>query len=128
MKAEPRVRYSGDMDRVRVELPAELMETANLDVRRISQETAQLIALELFREQRVSLGRAAELCHTPLSGFMDFVAKHRVSPIRYYRAELEEDRDVFAELGLWRSSPIPHLSSFWRRSASFLFSNSYSES
>jgi predicted HTH domain antitoxin len=57
-------------------------------------------AMELFREEKVSLGRAAELCQTPLASFMDFVAAHEVSPIRYSMAELEEDRRTLAELGL----------------------------
>jgi hypothetical protein len=46
------------------------------------------------------LGRAAELCSTPLAAFMDFVAAHEVSPIRYSIVELEEDRHTLAELGL----------------------------
>jgi len=46
----------------------------------LSQEAARLLALELYREDRVSLGRAAELCQTPLVAFMDFAAKHGVPP------------------------------------------------
>jgi predicted HTH domain antitoxin len=59
-----------------------------------------LLALELFREQKVSLARAAELCQTPLAAFMDFVAAYDVSPLRYSIAELEEDRRTLAEIGL----------------------------
>ena len=58
------------------------------------------VCLELLREQKISLGRAAELCGTPLAAFMDFAAAHDVSPIRYGVAELEEDRRTMAELGL----------------------------
>jgi len=64
------------------------------------KEAARLLALELFRESKVSLGRAAELCQTPLAAFMDFAARHQVSPIRYGERELEEDRRALAELGL----------------------------
>ena len=63
-------------------------------------EPARLIALELFSEGKVSLSRAAELCQTPLADFMDFVAVHDVSPIRYGMTELEEDRRTLTELGL----------------------------
>jgi hypothetical protein len=38
----------------------------------------RLLALELYREDKVSLGRAAELCQRPLAAFMDFAAKHAV--------------------------------------------------
>ena len=88
------------METVKVDLPAALLQAANLDFANPSQETAQLLALELFREEKVSLGRAAELCRTPLAAFMDFVAAHEVSPIRYGVAELDEDRRTLAELGL----------------------------
>jgi predicted HTH domain antitoxin len=88
------------METVNVELPAALLKAAELDARNLSLETARLLALELFREEKVSLGRAAELCQTPLASFMDFVAAHEVSPLRYSIAELEEDRRTLAELGL----------------------------
>lgn len=94
------MRYIERMGTVQIELPAELLKTANLDWSNVSEETARLIALELFREERVSLGRAAELCRTPLAAFMDFVAKHQVSPIRYGTPELEEDRRTLTDLGL----------------------------
>ena len=58
----------------------------------LSQETARLLALELYREDKVSLERAAELCHTPLAVFMDFVAGHGVPPMRYSYEDLEEER------------------------------------
>jgi predicted HTH domain antitoxin len=57
----------------------------------ISQEPARLLALELYREDKVSLGRAAELCQT---AFMDFAAKHGVPPLRYGFEDLEEERQT----------------------------------
>jgi predicted HTH domain antitoxin len=61
---------------------------------------AQLLALELFREDKVSLGRAAELCHTPLASFMDFVARRGVPPLRYGFDELERERESSDRLGV----------------------------
>lgn len=75
-----------------VELPSALLKAANLEDTNISQEAARLLALELYREDRVSLGRAAELCQTPLAAFMDFVAKHGVPPLRYSFEDIEEER------------------------------------
>lgn len=51
-----------------------------------------MLALELYREDKVSLELAAELCQTPLAVFMDFVAKHGVPPLRYSYEDLEEER------------------------------------
>ena len=80
------------MEMVRVELPAALIAAAGLEGADVSPETARLLALELFREERVSLGRAAELCSTPLAVFMDFAAKHGVPPLRHNFQDLEEER------------------------------------
>lgn len=79
------------METLNIVLPAALLKAANLDEANLSQEVARLLALELFREDRVSLGRGAELCQTPLADFMDFVAQHGVPPLRYSFEELEEE-------------------------------------
>ncbi|HEV3036404.1 MAG TPA: UPF0175 family protein [Candidatus Angelobacter sp.] len=88
------------METTKIDVPTELLRIANPGATDFSTEVVQLFALELFREEKVSLGRAAELCHTLLATFMDFVAAHNVSPICYGLGELEEDRCTLASLGL----------------------------
>src|SRR6266704_678075 len=82
------------METVDVKLPSELLRAANLEGSSLSQEAARLLALELYREDKVSLGRAAELCQTPLAAFMDFAAKHGVPPLRYSFEDLEVERQT----------------------------------
>ena len=87
------------MATLHLELPEELVAAAELDVTNLSQEAARLLALELFREEKVSLGRAAELCRTPLAAFMDFTAAHGVHPLRYTLDDLEEEQRSADQLG-----------------------------
>ncbi len=87
------------MDTVNVALPSALLKAANLEESNVSQEAAQLLALELYREDKVSLGRAAELCETPLAAFMDFVARHGVPPLRYSFEDLAEEQRSANRLG-----------------------------
>ena len=87
------------METVNIVVPAALLKAANLEEANLSQEASRLLALELYREDKVSLGRAAELCQTPLADFMDFVAKHGVPPLRYSFEELEEERRSSDRLG-----------------------------
>jgi predicted HTH domain antitoxin len=47
------------MKTVPLELPLELIQVAKLDEKRLSAETARVVALLLFREDKISLGRAA---------------------------------------------------------------------
>lgn len=82
------------METVDVKLPSELLRVADLEESSLSQEAARLLALELYREDRVSLGRAAELCQTPLAAFMDFAAKHGVPPLQYSIEDLQEERQT----------------------------------
>lgn len=86
------------MATVNVDLPADLVSAAKLDQGNVSQEAAKLIALELFREGTVSLGRAAELCATPLAAFMDFAAAHGVPPLNYGMEQFEQDRRTLSKL------------------------------
>ena len=88
------------METTPVDLPTALLKAANLDSGNVSKEAARLLALELFREERVSLGYAAELCETPVAAFMDFVARHGVSPLRSTFEELEEERQAVERLGV----------------------------
>ncbi len=72
------------------------------DEKRVEQALfgERLLALELYRENKVSLGRAAELCQTPLAAFMDFAAKHAVPPLRYSFEDLEEERQTADRLSV----------------------------
>jgi predicted HTH domain antitoxin len=87
------------MEKVSVELPVELASAAGMDMGNLSAETVCLLALELYREDKVSLGRAAELCRMPVGKFMEFAAQHNV-PLHYGAEELEEDRRTLERLGL----------------------------
>ena len=90
------------METKSLELPADLLQfVSQLNAGDLAKETAKLLALELFREDKVSMGRAAELCHTPMEAFMEFAAEHEV-PLHYGIAELEEDRRTLAKLRSWR--------------------------
>ena len=86
------------METKSLELPTKLLQfVSQVSAGDLATETARLLALELFREDKVSLGRAAELCHTPIEAFMDFAAEHE-APLHYGVAELEEDRLTLAKL------------------------------
>jgi hypothetical protein len=47
--------YLKGMEMANVELPAALVNAAGLNASNLSQETARLLALELFREEKVFL-------------------------------------------------------------------------
>ena len=85
------------MSDVQVHLSEDLAEAAQLSRSNPSLDAARLLALELFREDKISLGRAAELCETPVEAFMEFAGQRQVA-LHYGLAELEEDRRAFLRL------------------------------
>ena len=93
------MRYLESMQTVRVEIPAELVVAAGLDADNLSAAATRLLALELYREDKVSLGSAAELCHMPVEQFMEFSGRHKV-PLHFGVNDLEEDRRTLERLGL----------------------------
>jgi predicted HTH domain antitoxin len=87
------------METVRVEIPAELVRAAGWNSENLSAEAAAVLALELYRQDKVSLGRAAELCQMSIEQFMEFAARHNV-PLHYGADDIEEDRRTLERLGL----------------------------
>ena len=85
------------MKTVQVELSQALANAAQLSALNPSADAARLLALELFREDKISLGRAAELCETPVEAFLEFASDRQVA-LHYGTAELEEDRLTFQRL------------------------------
>ena len=87
------------MSNVTVQIPQEALALAGLDDQSESDRARLLVALELFREERVSLGRAAELAGLSIEEFMEFSA-HRQVPSHYSDDDLVEDRTTAARLNL----------------------------
>ena len=73
---------------VKIRIPSELAELAR--PRSVEEELRLLIALELYREGRVSLGKAAEMTGLSIREFLYELRSRRV-PLNYDLEELEED-------------------------------------
>jgi predicted HTH domain antitoxin len=87
------------MQTVSVEIPEELVRAAGWSCGDLSSEAVRLLALELYREDKISLGRAAELCQMAVETFMEFSARHN-APLHYGISDPEEDRRTLDWLGL----------------------------
>ena len=83
---------------VDVRLSADLISAAGLDPTDPSGETSRLIAVTLYKENRVSLARAAELCKISVEQFVEFAAS-RENTHRYGIEDLEADRRTLERIG-----------------------------
>jgi len=84
------------MSTVHVDLSAELLELAEMSGAAPAQ-AAKLIALELFREERVSLGKAAELAGMALEDFMTLTSE-RAIPLHYTTSDWRDDNQTARKL------------------------------
>jgi predicted HTH domain antitoxin len=90
------------MATVQVDLPEDLLQAANVNAKThspasTSREVAKLLALELYREGSISLGRGAELCGVSQAEFMQFSAQREVA-LHYTLSDLEQDHKFIERL------------------------------
>ncbi len=57
----------------------------------IEKDVKKATALELFRDKRLSFGKASELAGMSLSDFMDLTREHKIPLADYSPEELEEE-------------------------------------
>lgn len=85
------------MKNVTIELPEEVFNKARIDLKSASEEVRRLIALELYRERKISMSRAAEIAGMPLSEFISLSSSKEIS-IYYTIEDLENDREIAKKL------------------------------
>ena len=87
------------MNEVVVALPEAILSVTGGDKEDLSIQVRQLVALELYRERSVSLGKAAEIAGMPIQDFMELASQRSIS-IDYTLDDLEADRKTIRRLGL----------------------------
>ncbi len=75
--------------RVELNLPRDLLSVLNATEESVESKLRTLIALELFREERISTGKAAELIGMSKSGFIELLGSHGISYFTETPEELE---------------------------------------
>lgn len=63
-------------------------------------ESKKTLALGLFRDQKISIGRAVELCGVTVAEFHEFARQHAVPILQYGSEQQAEDARALAKLGL----------------------------
>lgn len=76
--------------KVELELPEDVFTSAHITRKRASVELRKIIALELFRERAVSLGKGAEIAGMCIADFMDLTAQKEI-PLHYTEEDLQDD-------------------------------------
>lgn len=80
---------------VALELPRDLLGALDVPQAEMEARLRELIALELFREGRISSGKGAELLGIPKLAFIQLLAQHKID---YFTESPEELRADVAAL------------------------------
>lgn len=78
------------MGTVMIEMPEEILSAGNIPKEEASVEIKKIVALELYREGRVSIGKASEMAGMCLADFMDLIAERDI-PINYTLQNWKDD-------------------------------------
>lgn len=73
--------------RVELDVPRDLLGALDVTEDELGPRLKKLIALELFREERISSGKAAELIGISKTAFVDLLDRHGIS---YFTERPEE--------------------------------------
>lgn len=81
---------------VKVEIPKEFPLLCKIDEEDIPAYVRKLIALELFREKKISLGKASEIAGLSVWEMMSLLREKKI-PLNYSEKDLEKDLDILGE-------------------------------
>lgn len=77
-----------------LEIPQEILDSARLNLADLKRE----IAVALYAQGRLSIGKAREFCEMSLWEFRQLLALRRIAP-HYDEADLQEGMDTLRESG-----------------------------
>lgn len=82
-----------------VNLPADLLTLLRVSQRELAQDVQHWVALELFRDRKISAGKAAEVAGVSVAEFMEISRQRGVAWTEYTDEELETELREAVALG-----------------------------
>ncbi|MCW5854364.1 MAG: UPF0175 family protein [Anaerolineae bacterium] len=82
-----------------IKVPDDLPGLLRLSQDELEREVQVWIALELFRDRKVSAGKAAEIAHVPLVEFMRLTQRQGIPWVAYTTDELEREVQEAISIG-----------------------------
>lgn len=83
---------------ISLNLPRDLLGVLNIPESQLPQQILEILALDLFRQQRISAGKAAELLGISKISFIELLAQHKISYFNETPDELTAEVEVVERL------------------------------
>lgn len=79
---------------INIPISKEMLFVLKKDEKSLQEEARQILALQFFKERKLSLGKAAELAGMDKEYFVNLLGKNRIDIYQYTERELEEEFDA----------------------------------
>jgi predicted HTH domain antitoxin len=83
---------------INVPISEEVLFILKKDEKSLQKEITSILALQFFKEKRLSLGKSAELAGMTKNEFVEFLGKHEIAIYQYTEKELTHEADFIKNL------------------------------
>ena len=85
------------MEAISVDIPRELTHIFKIREKDLSKAVRESLAVELYRDGKISLGKAAEIARISKWEMFELLAAKKV-PLQYYPEDLEQDIETLKKV------------------------------
>lgn len=85
------------METITIDLPKELIHVFKIRQKDLSKAVRESLAVELYRDGKISLGKAAEIAKMSKWEIFELLAAKKV-PLQYYPEDLEQDIETLKKV------------------------------
>ena len=85
------------MEKISIDVPKDLIHVLKVRERELPKVLREIIAVNLYKEGLISLGKASEIAGVSRWEMFDILATKKI-PLQYYPEDLEEDIETLKKM------------------------------
>ena len=85
------------MEKISIDVPKDLIHILKVRERELPKVLREIIAVNLYKEGLISLGKASEIAGVSRWEMLDILAAKKI-PLQYYPEDLEEDIETLKKV------------------------------
>jgi len=85
------------MEKISIDVPKDLIHVLKVRERELPKVLREIIAVNLYKEGLISLGKASEIAGVSRWEMFDILAAKKI-PLQYYPEDLEEDIEMLEKM------------------------------
>ncbi|MCD6209599.1 MAG: UPF0175 family protein [Methanophagales archaeon] len=86
-----------EMEKISIDVPKDLIHVLKVRERELPKVLREIIAVNLYKEGLISLGKASEIAGVSRWEMFDILAAKKI-PLQYYPEDLEEDIETLKKV------------------------------